>query len=80
MPSAHYGRLPDDDLLGIWNSDTCKFYREQFEQRVKKHDQTIVNRLIGSAGSNRERTLRAAKQAMPEPPRGCNVCHYLYDI
>jgi len=80
IPSVHYGRLPDDDLLDLWNSDTCKFYRQQFEHRVKKHDGTIMNGLIGAAGSNRERTLQAAKDAMPDPPRGCNVCHYLYDI
>jgi MoaA/NifB/PqqE/SkfB family radical SAM enzyme len=80
IPSVHYGRLPDDDLLDLWNSDTCKMYRQQFEQRVKKHDKTLMNSLIGSSGSNRARTLQAAKEAMPEPPRGCNVCHYLYDI
>jgi MoaA/NifB/PqqE/SkfB family radical SAM enzyme len=80
IPSVHYGRLPDDDLLDLWSSDTCKIYRQQFELRVKKHDETIMNRLIGSSSSNRARTLQAAKAAMPEPPRGCNVCHYLYDI
>jgi MoaA/NifB/PqqE/SkfB family radical SAM enzyme len=80
IPSVHYGRLPDDDLLNLWNSDTCKMYRQQFEQRVKKHDETLMNSLIGSSGSNRARTLQAAKEAMPDPPRGCNVCHYLYDI
>ena len=31
-------------------------------------------------GSNRLKAINEAKGAMPEPPRGCNVCHYLYDI
>ena len=68
------------DLMELWESDTCKFYRRQFEQRVAKHDGTIVDLLVRSSGSNRERTLKAARQAMPDPPQGCNVCHYLYDI
>jgi MoaA/NifB/PqqE/SkfB family radical SAM enzyme len=80
MPSVHYGRLPEDNLLDLWNSETCKFYRQRFEHRAAKYDATIMNRLIGSSGSNRQRTLQAAKDAMPEPSRGCNVCHYLYDI
>jgi MoaA/NifB/PqqE/SkfB family radical SAM enzyme len=80
MPSAHYGQLPQDDLLDLWNSMKCKFYRQRFEQRVEKHDQALMNRLIGSSGSNRHKALRAAQNAMPEAPRGCNVCHYLYDI
>jgi MoaA/NifB/PqqE/SkfB family radical SAM enzyme len=80
MPSAHYGRLPEMDLMELWHSDTCRFYREQFEHRVEKHDGTIVDLLMRSGGSNREKALRAARRAMPDPPRGCNVCHYLYDI
>jgi MoaA/NifB/PqqE/SkfB family radical SAM enzyme len=80
MPSVHYGRLPDNDLLELWHTDTCKFYRQRFQQRVEKHDGTIVNSLINSSGSNRERTLQIAREAMPDPPGGCNFCHYLYDI
>jgi len=80
MPSVHYGRLPEMDLMELWQSDTCKFYRQQFEQRVAKHDGTIVDLLVRSGGSNRERAFKAAHRAMPEPPQGCNVCHYLYDI
>ncbi len=80
MPSVHYGRLPEMDLMELWQSDTCKFYREQFKHRVEKHDGTIVDLLMRSGGSNREKALKAARRAMPEPPEGCNVCHYLYDI
>ena len=80
MPSAHYGRLPEMDLMEIWLSDTCKFYRQQFKRRVEKHDGTIVDLLMRSGGSNREKALKVARQAMPEPPEGCNVCHYLYDL
>jgi len=80
MPSVHYGRLPNDDLMDMWESDTCRFYRERFAKRVQIHENAIVNGLFESGGSGRERTLQAAREAMPEPPQGCNVCHYLYDI
>jgi len=80
MPEVHYGRLPDTDLMELWRSSTCKFYRQQFNQRAKKHDQAIVNSMLNISGSNRLKALNEAKEAMPEPPRGCNVCHYLYDI
>lgn len=80
MPSVHYGRLPEMDLMELWQSDTCKYYRAQFKLRVEKHDGTLVDLLLRSGGSNRERAFKAARQAMPEPPEGCNVCHYLYDL
>ena len=80
MPNIHYGRLPDTDLMALWQSETCEFYRQQFEQRTKKHDEAIVTRMLSTSGSNRLKALQEAKKAMPEPPRGCDVCHYLYDI
>jgi short-subunit dehydrogenase/MoaA/NifB/PqqE/SkfB family radical SAM enzyme len=80
MPSVHYGRLPDDDLLDLWRSDISKFYRQRFEHRAKKHDSSIVAALLKTSGSYRRNMLENAEAAMPEPPEGCNVCHYLYDI
>jgi len=80
IPNVHYGRLPDSDLMDLWQTKTCKFYRHQFEQRVKKHDQAIVNGMLNTSGSKRLKALQKATEAMPEPPPGCNVCHYLYDI
>jgi MoaA/NifB/PqqE/SkfB family radical SAM enzyme len=79
MPIVHYGSLPDQDLLALWETEACKFYRERFAQRVKTHEDTIMESLVG-ASSNREKALEAAREAMPEAPQGCQVCHYLYDI
>ena len=80
MPNVHYGRLPDTDLLALWQSESCEFYRQQFELRAKKHDEAIVSGMLSASGARRLKALQAAKDAMPEPPQGCNVCHYLYDI
>jgi len=80
MSSVHYGRLPDDDLMDLWQKDICLFYRQRFEERVRIHDSTLVRNIFTSGGSGREKIFQAAREAMPEPPGGCNVCHYLYDI
>ena len=80
IPNVHYGRLPDSDLMALWQTETCEFYRHQFEQRAKKHDKAIVTGMLSTSGSNRLKALQKAKEAMPDPPQGCNVCHYLYDI
>jgi short-subunit dehydrogenase/MoaA/NifB/PqqE/SkfB family radical SAM enzyme len=80
MPSVHYGRLPGDDLMDLWETERCQFYRNKFQERVERHENVIVNRLIGGGGANRLKVLKEAQDAMPQPPKGCNVCHYLYDI
>jgi MoaA/NifB/PqqE/SkfB family radical SAM enzyme len=80
MSSVHYGRLPGDDLMDLWQTNTCRFYRHRFDERIRIHDNTIVQNIVDSGGSGRERIFQTARKAMPEPPGGCNVCHYLYDI
>jgi MoaA/NifB/PqqE/SkfB family radical SAM enzyme len=79
MPSMHYGHLPDEDLLDVWESDGCKWFRERYQNRVGVHDDTILESLVG-ASSDRHKTFQAAKEAMPQAPEGCRVCHYLFDI
>jgi MoaA/NifB/PqqE/SkfB family radical SAM enzyme len=80
MPTIHYGRLPDQNLTDLWDTETCKFYKERFESRVRAYDAVIVNSSIGSSWTKFRETLQAAKEAMPEAAEGCKVCHYLYDI
>ncbi len=80
MPSVHYGRLPDEDLMGLWEAESCQFYRNKFQQRVEKHDNIIMNGLLRGGGGNRAKAMKEAREAMPPPPKGCNVCHYLYNI
>jgi MoaA/NifB/PqqE/SkfB family radical SAM enzyme len=80
MPSVHYGRLPVDDLMDLWQTDICRSYRRRFEERVRIHANTLIRNIFDSGGSGREEIFQAAREAMPDPPGGCNVCHYLYDI
>jgi MoaA/NifB/PqqE/SkfB family radical SAM enzyme len=80
IPSVHYGQLPGDDLMKMWQSDSCRYYRDKFQERVEKQEKSILNSLLGGSGGNRSKMLKEARDAMPDPPQGCNVCHYLYDI
>lgn len=79
MPDVHYGRLPEHDLLELWETKSCRFYRERFEQRIQKYESTLVQGFV-SGNKGRDRALTAARDAMSAAPEGCRVCHYLYDV
>jgi len=79
MPEVHYGCLPADDLLDLWHGALCRAYRETFAERVAAHDRELVSGHFSSL-DQLQRTYEEARKAMPAPPRGCNRCHYLYDI
>jgi short-subunit dehydrogenase/MoaA/NifB/PqqE/SkfB family radical SAM enzyme len=79
MPTVHYGSLPEKEILDLWESGDCRFYRERFQKRVEAHDGVIIKSLTEGSAS-REMTMEAAREAMPEAPEGCRVCHYLFDI
>jgi hypothetical protein len=66
--------------MDLWETESCQFYRTRFQQRVEKQDNIIINGLLAGGGANRAKVLQEAREAMPQPPKGCNVCHYLFDI
>jgi MoaA/NifB/PqqE/SkfB family radical SAM enzyme len=80
MPAVHYGRIPQEDLMDLWKTESCRFYREKFQERIEKQEGVLMNSLLGGSGGNRLKLMEEACRAMPQPPQGCNVCHYLYDI
>jgi short-subunit dehydrogenase/MoaA/NifB/PqqE/SkfB family radical SAM enzyme len=80
IPTVHYGRLPEQNLLDLWKTERCKFYRERFQHRVHAHEAEIAGSSFEASWSQYQKTLQAAKEAMPEAPDGCNICHYLFDI
>ncbi len=80
MPSVHYGGLPGEDLVSLWETPACVMYRKRFEDRERSYNMRI-------AGYDREPSLQylrqvqeEARKGMPEPLEGCRVCHYLYGI
>ena len=80
MPSVYYGSLPEEDLRELWKTDSCRFYRNRFEQRVKAHDGALARADFEPSLVKLEEAFAKARQAMPEAPPGCRTCHYLYDI
>lgn len=80
FPHVAYGRIPDEDLPTLWESEKCGFYRRTFSQRVKAHDAALANADFGHDIIKLKEAFREAVKAMPEAPDGCKTCHYLYDI
>jgi len=80
MPTVHYGRLPDEDLMDVWKSESCQFYRKRFEDRVNAHDTELSRANFEPSLIKLEEAFADARKAMPKAPEGCRVCHYLYDI
>ena len=79
IPTVHFGRLPSDSLLDIWNSSNFRAYRQRFQQRVRAHDAVIVNSSFEPSWIKLQEMLQAAVAAMPEAPEGCATCHYLFN-
>ena len=80
MPTIQYGRAPEDDLLNLWRSDTCRYYRRRFIDRIRAHDAVIFGSAFEPSWPKLQETFQSAKDAMPPAPEGCRVCHYLYNV
>ena len=80
MPSVHYGRLPDQELRALWDTDACRAYKDNFQKRVQTYEDVFVQSLTGGARPGPERLKEMAVEAMPGAMEGCRVCHYLYDV
>ncbi|HCY85401.1 MAG TPA: hypothetical protein DHV36_09740 [Desulfobacteraceae bacterium] len=80
FPRVVYGRLPETDLMAMWESDAARFYRRSFSQRVRVHDVALSRADLGHDLIKLREAFGKAADAMPEAPEGCRKCHYLYDI
>jgi hypothetical protein len=80
LPFEHYGRLPDRDLLELWEADACRSYRERFQERARTYESSFLASLMGGTFPTPERLREEAAKKMPEAPEGCRVCHYLYGL
>jgi short-subunit dehydrogenase/MoaA/NifB/PqqE/SkfB family radical SAM enzyme len=80
MPTIHYGHIQDHDLMELWETETCRSYRDRFKQRSQVYDAVLCNSSFEASFVKLNEAFTEAKKAMPEALDGCEVCHYLYDI
>jgi MoaA/NifB/PqqE/SkfB family radical SAM enzyme len=80
MPTVHYGCLPHEDLMTLWKTESCQFYRRRFDERLKAHDRELSRANFEPSMIKLQEAFAQAREAMPEAPNGCRTCHYLYDI
>ena len=80
VPTVHYGRLPEDDLLNLWESKTCRLYRDRFKLRMSAYETGFARSDLEPSPTKIKEALENAQKAMPPAPEGCQVCHYLYNI
>lgn len=82
MPTIEYGSLTTADLESIWDTAPARIeMAEQFGNRLQ-----VYNRTLQVASYERldliklNRAFEQARKAMPPAPKGCDICHYLYDV
>ena len=80
VPTVQYGRMPEKDLMALWETASCQFYRKRFDARVKAHDAVLARANFEPSLIKLQELFAKAREAMPEAPEGCSICHYLYDI
>jgi MoaA/NifB/PqqE/SkfB family radical SAM enzyme len=69
MPAVHYGRLQDEDLSSLWQTESCQFYRKRFEERVKSHDRELAQANFDPSLIKLQEAFGKARQAMPPGTR-----------
>ena len=80
MPTVEFGRLPEEDLLAIWEGDACRTYRDSFEGRIQAYQSVFMEGLSSKSPAALEKTTARARDAMPVACPGCRTCHYLYGV
>jgi len=80
MPSVHYGAVPGEDIMALWETEACRRYRTRFQEREEAYNKALSSADYERNLSNLERALREAREAMPPALEGCRICHYLYGV
>jgi len=80
MPMVHYGHIPTQSLKDLWETETCKFFRNRFQNRGRVYDTTLAQSASEFTWPQLQKMIQTAIEAMPKAPEGCNVCRFLYDI
>jgi MoaA/NifB/PqqE/SkfB family radical SAM enzyme len=80
LPRLTFGRLPEQDLMAIWQSARCASFRDRFVRREQAYTRVLGSSQFDASFIKLEETFQAARDAMPPAAKGCRVCHYLYNV
>ena len=80
VPRLAFGRLPEQDLMEIWQSEPCRAFRERFHRRDQAYSHVLGSSHFEASLIKLEEAFQDAKNAMPPAAEGCRVCHYLYGV
>ena len=80
LPRLLFGRLPQQDLMDIWQSDPCQAFRSRFVRRDQTYSNVLGRSQFDASFIKLEEAFASARDAMPAAAEGCRVCHYLYNI
>ncbi len=80
FPTVRYGNILKQDIKELWESEVCLTYKKNFQRRKQIYDKILAGSDLGSSILSLRRAFQDAAKAMPAPPEGCGVCHYLYGI
>ena len=80
MPPLVFGRLPDPDLMTIWQSTAYAEFRQRFGQREAAYSTVLARSQFEPSLIKLEEAFTAARDAMPRAPEPCRICHYLYGV
>ena len=66
-----FGRLPEQDLMAIWQSEPCVTFREKFARREQAYNRVLGNSQFEASFIKLEEAFQEAKDAMPPAAANC---------
>jgi MoaA/NifB/PqqE/SkfB family radical SAM enzyme len=69
VPCQVYGNIRES-LETIWNKPAYKAFRQMYETRLRREQDSLIQAMLGSEG----------ELQLPPAPEGCQTCYYLYGI
>ncbi len=80
LPRLTFGKLPEQDLMEIWQLERCVSFRDRLIRREQAYNRVLGRSQFDASFIKLEETFQAARDAMPPAAKGCRVCHYLYGV
>jgi hypothetical protein len=80
LPRLVFGRLPEQDLMDIWQSDPYMAFRNRISDREAAYRRVLGDSQFEPSLIKLEEMFEDARQAMPPAADACRVCHYLHGV